>query len=263
MGQIDGYKVVVTASNEAAIAGLAGAAVRRVAREGAQVTLVSPAGKAGAALAGSIGGGKVRHVESPLQGFGKAVTSAAQQMGGLDALVNVVQPDTPWQAFEQKGTAGFKPAFEGLEASVAAMQAAWPYLQKRGEGARVVNVGSVYGASSYAHVADSVLSDYALQGLTRAVAVEWAPSGVRVNHLGPGALDVPEFKRWRARSPAAIDHRVGSLAMRRLGNPDEDFGGALMLLLSDEGCFLVGQTVYADGGQHLVAPVLEPGVPLA
>jgi len=35
------------------------------------------------------------------------------------------------------------------------------------------------------------------------------------------------------------------------------------VLLSDEGCFLVGQTVYADGGQHLVAPVLEPGVPLA
>jgi enoyl-[acyl-carrier-protein] reductase (NADH) len=36
-----------------------------------------------------------------------------------------------------------------------------------------------------------------------------------------------------------------------------------MLLLSDESSFLVGQTVYVDGGQHLVAPVLEPGVPLA
>ena len=36
-----------------------------------------------------------------------------------------------------------------------------------------------------------------------------------------------------------------------------------MLLLSDEGCFLVGQTVHVDAGQHLVAPVLEPGVPLA
>jgi NAD(P)-dependent dehydrogenase (short-subunit alcohol dehydrogenase family) len=261
MGQIDGYKVVVTASNGAALAGLGGAALRRIAREGARVTLVAPDAAAAEPLVASVDE-RARFIESPLQEFGSAVRSAAQQMGGLDALVNVVQPDTPWQPFEQKGAAGFQPALDGLAGAVAAMQAAWPYLKKRGDGARVVNVGSVYGASSYAHVSDSVASDYALQGITRAAGVEWAPNGVRVNFLGPGALDVPEYRRWRERSPAAIDHRVGSLAMRRLGNPDEDFGGALMLVLSDEGCFLVGQTVYADGGQHLVAPVLEPGVQL-
>ena len=262
MGQINGYKVVVTASNAAAVAGLGGAAVRRIVREGARVTLVAPDAAGAKSLVASLGA-QARFVESPLQGFGSAVTTAAQQLGGLDALVNIVQPDTPWQAFEEKGVAGFQPAFDALGGAVSAMQAAWPHLRKRGDGARVVNVGSVYGASSYAHVADSVASDYALQGITRAAGVEWAPNGVRVNYLGPGALDVAEFRRWHQSSPAAIDHRVHSLALRRLGQPDEDFGGALMLLLSDEGCFLVGQTVYADGGQHLVAPVLEPGVKLA
>ena len=262
MGQIDGCKVVVTASSGAALAGVAGAALRRIAGEGARVTLVAPDATLAETLVASLGE-RVRFIESPAQEFGSAVTTAARQMGGLDALVNVVQPDTPWQPFEQKGAMGFQPAFDGLRAAVAAMQAAWPHLKQRGDGARVVNVGSVYGASSYAHVSDSVASDYALQGITRAAAVEWAPSGVRVNFLGPGALDVPEFRRWRERSPAATDHRVRSLALRRLGDPDADFGGALMLLLSDEGCFLVGQTVYADGGQHLVAPVLEPGVQLA
>src|SRR3954471_18419446 len=99
MGQIDGYQVVVTASNAAAIAGLGGAAVRRVAREGARVTLVTPeAGAAGKSLAGSLGE-RMRLVEAPLQQFSAAVTGAAKDMGGLDALVNVVQPDTPWQSF--------------------------------------------------------------------------------------------------------------------------------------------------------------------
>jgi NAD(P)-dependent dehydrogenase (short-subunit alcohol dehydrogenase family) len=262
MGQIEGFKVVITASSTASLAGLAGAAVRRVALEGALVTLVAPDSAAGSALA-SDAGKSVGFTEAPLESFGQAVAAAGMAMGGLDALVNVVQPESPWQSFADKGPAAFKSAFDGLTATVAAMQAAWPHLSRRGEGARVVNVGSVYGATSYAHVADSVASDFALQGITRAAAVEWAPTGVRVNYLGPGALDVPEFRRWRKHNSAAIDKRVHGLALRHLGNLDEDFGGALMLLLSDEGCFLVGQTVYADGGQHLVAPVLEPGVPLA
>ncbi len=261
MGQLDGYKVVVTASASASLDGLAGAAVRRIAREGARVTLISPDGLGGKAVAKSAGR-RARSAKSPLSGFGRAVTAAAEKMGGLDALVNIVQPDTPWQALTEKGAAGFKPAFDALGAAVAAMQAAWPYLQRLDDRGRVVNVGSVYGGSSYAGVSDSVASDYALQGITRSAGVEWAPTGVRVNYLGPGALDVPEFRRWRQRFPAAVDHRVDSLAARRLGTLDEDFGGALMFLLCDEACFLVGQTVYADGGQHLVAPVLEPGVPL-
>jgi 3-oxoacyl-[acyl-carrier protein] reductase len=259
--QLKGYKVVVTVSSASALAGLGGAAVRRVANEGARVTIIAPDATAGAALVHSIGSA-ARFMHAEPAAFGAAVAAAARDFGGLDALVNVVQPDTPWQPFAEKGAAGFAPAFDALSGAIAAMQAAHPHLARRGDGARVVNVGSVYGASSFAHVADSVTSDYALQGLTRSVGVEWAPAGVRVNYLGPGALDVPEFRRWRERNPKAVDKRVSGLAERRLGDPDEDFGGALMFLLSDEGCFLVGQTVYADGGQHLVAPVLEPGVPL-
>jgi len=259
--QIKGYKVVVTASSAASLEGLAGAAVRRLVKEGARVTLISPDGPGGKAVCQSAGRKARSRVARP-KGFGRAVASAAKAMGGLDALVNIVQPDTPWQPFAEKGPAGFQPAFDALGGAVAAMQAAWPHLSALDDRGRVVNVGSVYGGSSYAGVSDSVASDYALQGITRSAGVEWAPTGVRVNYLGPGALDVPEFRRWHERSPAMVDHRVDSIAARRLGTLDEDFGGALMFLLCDEACFLVGQTVYADGGQHLVAPVLEPGVPL-
>lgn len=261
MPQLKDYNVVITVSTAAALAGLGGAAVRRVAQEGAQVTLISPDAAGGEALAQNIGSA-ARFVKAEPAGFGAATAAAAQACGGLDALVNIVQPETAWQPFAEKGTAGFASAWQCLGGAIAAMQAAQPFLAKRGDGARIVNVGSVYGGSSYAHVADSVASDYALQGLTRSAGVEWARSGVRVNYLSPGALDVPEFRRWHEKYPEAVDHRVDSLAARRLGKPDEDFGGALMFLLSDEACFLVGHTVFADGGQHLVAPVLEPGVAL-
>src|SRR5262249_48764013 len=116
--------------------------------------------------------------------------------------------------------------------------------------------------SAFAHVSDRITGDYALQGLSRAVGVEWAKDGVLVNYLGPGALDVPEFHAWRKSHAQAIDKRVSGLALQRLGDTVEDFGGALMFLLSDESCFIVGHPVFADGGQHLVAPVFEPGANL-
>src|SRR5262249_61608138 len=100
------------------------------------------------------------------------------------------------------------------------------------------------------------------QGLSRAVGVEWAAEGILVNYLGPGAINVPEFRAWRESRTEAVDRRVRGLALQRLGDPVEDFGGALMFLLSDESCFVVGHPVLADGGQHLVAPVFEPGANL-
>ena len=126
----------------------------------------------------------------------------------------------------------------------------------------MVNVGSIYGTTAYAHLSDRVTADWALQGLTRAVGVEWAQHNVLVNYIQPGALDMPELHRFRSGREQAIDHRIAGLALQKLGDPVEHFGGALMFLLSDEACYIVGHPVYADGGQHLVAPVFEPGANL-
>jgi len=259
--QLQNSEVIITVGPGEALEGLGGAALRRVVREGANATLIGPDAAAGRALVASIGAGADFVTAAPAD-VGGAIATVAEKRGALHALVNIVQPTSAWQAFGARGTAGFGSAFDALKTTIAAMQAAYPYLIRQGERARIVNVGSVYGSTAFVHVADSVMCDYALQGLTRSAGVEWAASGLRVNYLGPGALDVPEFRRWRERHPDAVDRRVHGLAGRRLGDPVEDFGGALMLLLSDEGCFLVGLSVHADGGQHLVAPVLDPGVAL-
>jgi NAD(P)-dependent dehydrogenase (short-subunit alcohol dehydrogenase family) len=255
MNQLQDKNVIITG----AMGAIGRAAALRCAREGASVSIVS-ADNAGAAAAREIGA-KARFVQAKPAEFGAAVKDAAQGLDGLHALVNIVQPATPWKSFIDKGPGGFDVSFDGLRATVAAMQSAYPHLKKRG--GRVVNVGSVYGATSFSQVTDSITSDFALQGLTRAVGVEWAEDQILVNYLEPAAMDVPEFRRWREQHPAEIDRLVAGLAMRRLGDPIEDFGGGLMFLLSDEACFLVGHAVRVDGGQHMVAPVLEPGARFA
>jgi hypothetical protein len=99
MGQIEGFKVVITANSAASLAGLAGAAVRRVTREGALVTLVAPMLlRARLWLRMPASRWASRQCQSS---FGHAV-AGRKAMGGLDALVNVVQPDSPWQSFADK-----------------------------------------------------------------------------------------------------------------------------------------------------------------
>jgi 3-oxoacyl-[acyl-carrier protein] reductase len=229
-GQLDGKVVLVTGGHST----LSRAAITRASREGAKVL--------------------------PIEATFSAVQAAAKRCGRVDALVNLLPDPLHWQPFAEKPEADFAGVFTALHAVTNVMRAAYPYLKEtRG---RVVNVGSVYGASAFAHVSDRITGDYALQGLSRAVGVEWAKDGVLVNYLGPGALDVPEFHTWRKSHAQAIDKRVSGLALQRLGDPVEDFGGALMFLLSDESCFIVGHPVFADGGQHLVASVFEPGANL-
>jgi NAD(P)-dependent dehydrogenase (short-subunit alcohol dehydrogenase family) len=256
VGQLTGRTVIITGG----AAGIGRAALERTVAEGGRVVLIGGDEVASReAVAASRGEARFAPARRPGD-TAEAVDAEARASGGLYALVNVLQSQAAWKPFVDKAEADFAQAAENLSAIRGAMRAAYPYLKRHG--GRVVNVGSVYGATSFAYLSDAVASDYALQGLTRAVGVEWAQDNINVNYLAPGAIDIPEFRRWRDSHPAQIDARIQGLAMQRLGDPVEDFGGGLMFLLSDEACFLVGHPVYADGGQHLVAPVFEPGANL-
>jgi 3-oxoacyl-[acyl-carrier protein] reductase len=231
MGQMNGKFAIIAG----AASSLRDAAATRLRNEGAELAMIDPSATA-------------------LQ---EAVTAS----GRMDALVNVFHAGAEWRDFAESSGASLATALEQVNAFAETMRAAFPLL-KQAQG-RVVNVGSPYGSTAYAKISDAVTADYALQGLTRAVAVEWARDNVLVNYISPGALDIPEFQAFRKLHGAAVDHRVQGLALGRLGDPVEDFGGALMFLLSDEACFIIGHPVYADGGQHLVAPVFEPGANFA
>lgn len=231
MGQIEGQFVIIAGYPSS----LRDAAAQRIRAEGAEVAVVEPTAE--------------------------AVAETAQKAGRLDALVNVLKSGTSGKTLVEGNAAELHAGLEQIEAFADTMRAAHPWIQK--SQGRIANVCSVYGSTAHAGLSDMVVADSALIALTRAVGVEMAREGIRVNCVVPGALDVPETRALRERFPEETERRVRGISLGRLGDPVEDFGGALMMLLSDEWCFMIGHPVHADGGQLLAAPVVEPGAAYA
>lgn len=113
----------------------------------------------------------------------------------------------------------------------------------------IVNVASILGLRVAGHVAAYAASKAGLVQLTRAMALEWARHGIRVNSLCPGYIET-ELNRDFFASDAgqALIRRV---PQRRLGRP-EDLDGPLLLLVSDMGRFMTGTEIVVDGG-HMVS----------
>lgn len=101
---------------------------------------------------------------------------------------------------------------------------------------------------------------HAMRGLARTIAGEWGAHGIRANILVPLA-DTPAFQRYRARNAEIVDFRISKTALRRMGDPERDIGGAAVFLSSEDARYVTGSTIFADGGNFLGAPVVDSTLP--
>ena len=90
----------------------------------------------------------------------------------------------------------------------------------------------------------------ALTGLTRALAADWAPRGVRVNAIAPGGFLTDANRRWFGEKPEFKAEFESRIPMARLGEPDE-LGPAAVFLASDAASYVTGATFAIDGGYTL------------
>jgi NAD(P)-dependent dehydrogenase (short-subunit alcohol dehydrogenase family) len=114
-------------------------------------------------------------------------------------------------------------------------------------GGSVVNVASILGFRVAGRVAPYAASKAALVQLTRALALEWARHGIRVNAIAPGYVETDINRDFFASDPGKA--LVARIPQRRLGRPG-DLDGALLLLASDASAYMTGSAVVVDGG-HL------------
>jgi NAD(P)-dependent dehydrogenase (short-subunit alcohol dehydrogenase family) len=125
-------------------------------------------------------------------------------------------------------------------------QAAGRAMRDSGGGS-IVTVGSIAQDFGFPGRAAYTTSKAGIGGLTRVLAVEWAPAGIRVNQVIPGMVETPLFKRAAAQgvvdpSAAGAEHALG-----RLGTTGE-LAEAIVFLLSEQSSFITGELVHVDGG---------------
>ena len=86
-----------------------------------------------------------------------------------------------------------------------------------------------------------------LDGMVRALAVEWGPAGCTVNAVAPGVTRTPLTEAYMAQYPERVEAAIAHTPLRRLAEP-EDMAGVVAFLASDAARFVSGQTIFVDGG---------------
>jgi glucose 1-dehydrogenase len=131
---------------------------------------------------------------------------------------------------------------------------AHPLLKAAGSGA-IVNVSSVHAVQTSANIAAYAASKGGLLALTRAMAIEFAPDGIRANAILPGAVDTPMLRAGLGRGhvgSGSLQERLDNLARRtvngRVGKPEEIAQAIYFLADGDQSSFMTGQAMIVDGG---------------
>ncbi len=241
-----GRRVLVTGASS----GLGRRFAEMLVGRGAQVAAAARRIEALEALAAG-SGGAIRPVAMDVtdgESVRAGVCRAAEALGGLDAAV--LNAGVAWggRSLDMEEDAWRRVMDVNLDGVFRTAQAA--ALAMTGGGS-IVAISSILALRTGRGVAAYAASKAAVAHLTRCLALEWGPRGIRVNALAPGYVPT-EMNAAFLEGPEGEKIAAG-LPLRRLGRPD-DLDGPLLLLLSEAGRYMTGTMLPVDGG-HLVTPL--------
>lgn len=194
-------------------------------------------------------GGDARALPMDVSDGASVAAAFAQAPDGFDILVNNAGIAGAVAALDLDEAGWDRVLDVNLKGSFLVAQAAARALKQAGRGGTIVNIASVLGLRVAGNVSAYAASKAGIIQLTKALALEWARHGIRVNALCPGYIETEMNAAFFASE--AGQGMVRRIPQRRLGKPEE-LAGALLLLASDAGSYMTGSTIEVDGG-HLVS----------
>jgi meso-butanediol dehydrogenase/(S,S)-butanediol dehydrogenase/diacetyl reductase len=241
--------------------GIGEATGRLFAEEGAAVALLDTDGaavdRAAAGIRAAVPGAQVLSVAADVRReseAGRAVDETVSRFGALHTLVNVAGVRVYASLAEADAKDWERIIGVNVLGTAHCCKAALPRLRAAGRGT-VVNVSSVYGLMGRKGMGQYDTTKAAVLGFTRALAVEEAPHGIRVNAVCPGGTITPYHLRWAAArgvSEAELrGQRAGDNLLGRWAEPRE-IALPILFLACDESSFVTGATLMVDAGRSIL-----------
>ena len=250
MQRLAGRVALVTGAG----AGIGLAIARRFAEEGAHVVVNDLSDESATAAAGQIraAGGVAAAISGDVtkpEDTTALLASIQQAHGKLHILVNNAglnvrsdfrhMTDDDWRRIRDTN----------LDSAVRLSRDALALLQAAGGHASILNIASIMATRHLRQLAAYSVTKAAIAGLSRALAVEYAAFGVRVNYLCPGFVETALTERV-LRMPQLRKALIDQTPMRRFGTP-EDMAKAALFLVSDDAAFITGTGLTVDGGMSV------------
>jgi 2-hydroxycyclohexanecarboxyl-CoA dehydrogenase len=251
MGTLTGKVAAITGG----ASGIGEAAVRRFVAEGARVAFADWDGERGRRVAAEIasGGGDVTFTEADVADEATAmafVQKAAAHFGQLDILVNNAGIRMYQTVVEATAESWDKILGVNLKSYAYCAKAAVPLMRRQGRGS-IVNVASVRSITAGAKTIQYDTAKAAIAGLTRGLAMDHSPEGIRANAVCPGPIFTPFHARRIQAAGQTVEQYNEDAAvrtmLRRPGTPEE-VAACILFLASDEASYVTGACLFVDGG---------------
>jgi len=173
------------------------------------------------------------------------LASFAQRHGKIDVLVSGAAGNFP-AAAARLSPNGFKAVVDiDLLGTFNVMRAAWTHLNK--PGASVISISAPQAIIPMALQVHVCAAKAGVDMITKTLALEWGPEGVRVNSVIPGPIDGTEGMARLAPDASARQEVTDGVPMRRMGSP-QDIADACLFLASDAARYVTGAVLPVDGG---------------
>ncbi|WP_033542143.1 glucose 1-dehydrogenase [Planococcus sp. CAU13] len=238
MGRLDGKVAIITGGAR----GMGAAHARRFLEEGAKVVITDILEEEGEAMAKNLGGSArfMKHDVTKAAEWQQVVAETESVFGPVSVLVNnagIALLKTIGDMTE----AQYRRVIDVNQVSVfLGMKYVHPSMSKAGNGS-IINISSVSGLKGNSGSVAYDASKFAVRGMTKSAAVEFASEGIRVNSVHPGIIETPMVRKSR------VSKLAKTVPLDRTAKPEE-VSHLVVYLASDESGYVTGAEFVVDGG---------------